>query len=265
MSKVVKVEKLEVVKPTGKVPTLSSGGDMAAAKHLGKLFTDANTGMRRIIAAGIFAWELKDKLNHGEFGPWLAAHCPQLATVHSETGRPQPSRALSGYMELTKGVMESIGFKTVEKFIGEISSVAAEAKLSGGRFLLCPEKKVPAALKEARENIFALVDGKSQRALFLEFKQAEDGADGLKKKKGRLKGQGGASAKQRADAAEQERLERLEGNEAWVLSFEAEANERADDTHLGDPKFPDDMKARALAAAELLVNFLRPRVQCKKV
>ena len=35
---------------------LISGNDAAAAKQLNKLFTEAQNGMRRVVALGLFAW-----------------------------------------------------------------------------------------------------------------------------------------------------------------------------------------------------------------
>ena len=80
---------VEVLKPV-KVAlnaTLKGGNDALAAKQLNKLFTEAQNGMRRVIALGLFAWEIKEgQLKHGEFGAWLAEHCPKLATQISHYG-----------------------------------------------------------------------------------------------------------------------------------------------------------------------------------
>lgn len=229
-----KSKKLEVLAPvkTANNAVLKGGGDAAAAKQLNKLYTDAQNGMRRVIALGLFAWELKEtKLKHSEFGAWLAAHCPKLATAHTVTGRPEASRALRGYMDLTKSVLESVGYSTIEKFQNTIGKCANDAHLGGGKMLLIADKKVPEDLREVRNKIFDLVDGKTQRSLFLEFKQADE--DSHKPKKGRLKGQGGASAEQRAAHAAAEEEARLAGieisageNAAWLL-------ENSDDKNLG--------------------------------
>ena len=206
-----KVTEVEVLKPVKLAlnANLKGGGDAAAAKQLNKLYTEAQTGMRRIVALGLFAWELKEtKLKHGEFGTWLAEHCPKLAAVDSVTGKVRPSRALSGYMDLTKNVLESVGFDTVEKYL----AVAAEfpSALSGGKFLLVSDKKAPDSVKPLREKIFELVDGKTQRALFSQFKQAEEDDEGQPKvHRGRLKGQGGATAAQRAAAQQAEEEGRI--------------------------------------------------------
>lgn len=216
-----------------KVPMLKSGGDAANAKQLGKLFADAQNGMRRIVALGLFAWELKEsQLKHGEFGAWLAAHCPKLAT-ENEQGKPRPSRALQGYMELTKGVLETVGFPTVEKFLGTVKS-ANNALLNGGKFLLIADKKVPEDIKPLRKKIFALVDGKTQRSLFMEFKQAEDDEDGNpKKKRGQLKGSKGLTKEQREAAKLREEQERIEDLEQGMVEHGDWLDEWADDKNGG--------------------------------
>ena len=64
---------LEIVK----APSVKIGNDAELGKHLMKLFTDAQNGMRRVVAFGLFAWEIKEtKLKHGQWGPWLAENAP---------------------------------------------------------------------------------------------------------------------------------------------------------------------------------------------
>ena len=190
---------------------LKTGDDAATAKQLNKLFTEAQNGMRRVIALGLFAWQVKEtQLKHGEFGAWLATHCPKLATLDA-MGKPHASRALRGYMELTKNVLEGVGFSTIEKYLDEAAKFSGNKSLNHGGFLLIADKKVPESVKPLREKICQLVDGKTQRQLFLEFKQADE--DDNKPKRGRLKGSSGLTKEMREKAAaraEQERINELE-------------------------------------------------------
>ena len=213
---------VEVLPPVA-APKLYDGSDQAAAKQLNKMFTEAQTGMRKIIALGLFAWEIKEsKLKHGEFGSWLAANCPKLVTIHSVTGKPMASRALNGYMELTKNVLESCGVPTIENYLETVAKSANDADLKPGQFLLIADKKVPESVREVRDKICAVVDGKTQRALFMEFKQADE--DEAKPKVGRLKGSTGLTKEMRelaAQKAEEERLttlaEETAETTAWLL------------------------------------------------
>ncbi len=258
---------VEVVKPA-KLPAanLKSGNDAAAAKQLNKLFTEAQNGMRRVVALGLFAWEIKEgQLKHGEFGAWLAEHCPKLATIDTVTQKAKPSRALQGYMELTKNVLESCGCPTIEKYLATIAKCANDAHLKPGQFLLIADKKVPETLAPMREKIFELVDGKTQRSLFLEFKQCEE--DSETPKRGRLKGSTGLTKEQRelaAQRAEEERLAELEEQTkettAWLL-------QNADAKNLGmiDSKALEKLQAAAQTASGFITRLLDARSASRTV
>lgn len=226
---------LEVVKPVPKmanIAILKSGDDAATAKQLTKLFGEAQNGMRRVVALGLFAWEIKERqLKHGQFGAWLAVHCPKLATVDEKTGKAFSSRALRGYMDLTKSVLESVGFKTIGKYLDEAEQFAGVKNLKHGGFLLLADKKVPDSARPLRDKICELVDGKTQRQLFLEFKQSDDEG---KKKIGRLKGQGGATKAQRANAAERETQERITEKTLKAEEIADWLLEMSDDKGLGE-------------------------------
>lgn len=203
-----------IVKPAAKslAPSLIDGHDKDAAKQLTKLFTDAQTGMRRIVALGLFAWELKEsRLKHGQFGPWLAAHCPKLVRTDAATTKAKPSAALSSYMELTKGVLENVGF-TIEKYLAHISNSHEMGICHGGKYLLLADKKLPKEVLPLKEKICDLIDGKTKKQLFSEFKQAEEDSTGkAKPKRGNLSGRG-CTREDRANAAaiaEQEEITAL--------------------------------------------------------
>lgn len=257
-----KLQAVEILKPAKLAPAanLKSGNDAAAAKQLNKLFTEAQNGMRRVVALGLFAWEIKEgQLKHGEFGAWLAEHCPKLATINSITGKPVASRALSGYMELTKNVLESCGCPSIEKYLATVAKFADDANLKPGQFLLIADKKVPESLAPMREKIFELVDGKTQRSLFLEFKQCEE--DSETPKRGRLKGSTGLTKEQRelaAQRAEEERLAELEEQTKettkWLM-------ENADAKNLGmmDSKVLVKLQDAAQTASGFITRLMESR------
>jgi hypothetical protein len=236
---------------------LKGGDDTLTAKQLNKLFADAQTGMRKIVALGLFAWEIKERqLKHGEFGAWLAQHCPKLATADSVTGKPRASRALSGYMDLTKSVLENVGFDTIEKYLDEAEKFSGVKSLKHGGFLLMADKKVPDSVKPLREKICELVDGKTQRSLFSEFKQAEEDAEGnAKPKKGRVKGCAGTTAEQRAAAEEAVQAAALE-------ELGISAVEHADWLMLmadakGAGTLDASIRSRLQEACEVMLGFLK--------
>ncbi|MGH9591706.1 MAG: hypothetical protein ACRD5L_01350, partial [Bryobacteraceae bacterium] len=115
-------------------------------------------------------------------------------------------------------------------------------------------------VKPLREKICALIDGKTQRQLFLEFKQADEDSD--KPKRGRLKGSSGLTKEQRERAAaraEQERLMELEeqaGETAdWLL-------ENADAKNAGTL---DGKALKKLAdACDTMAGFIRRTLEARK-
>jgi hypothetical protein len=216
---------VEVVKPAKPlvVPKLKSGDDAAVAKELVSRYAEAQTGMRRIIALGLFAWEIKEtQLKHGEWGPWLAANTPELSRNDAGTGRPKASAALTNYMSLTRGVLEKSGLPTINKYLATIAKFPRDGNLNHGQFLLIADKKVPDVIKPLRDKICALVDGKTQNQLFLEFKQADDDDEGARAKRGRLKGSSGLTKEQReraAQRAEEQRIVELEEDTRETTGF----------------------------------------------
>lgn len=180
------------------------------ADKLGVLYDDAQNGMRKIIALGLACWHIKEKeLKHGEFGAWLQAHQPKLCRLDSATGKPKATSQLNGYMELAKGALEKVGIPTLEKYFATVAKFPTIGNMPSGGFLILHDKSVPPEAQPLREKLCALVDGKTQYALFTEFKQAVDDGEGVKKQHGRLPGSGGATKEQRANAAELEAQERI--------------------------------------------------------
>lgn len=259
MSKIVELEVVSNSKRAGNLkpaPKLKSGNDEVVAKQLGKFFADAQNGMRRIVALGLFAWELKEtQLKHGEFGAWLEAHAPKLCTPDDKTGKAKPSRALSGYMALTKNVLESVGFPTINKYLGHISNSQTMRICHDGKFLLLPDKKIPAEVKPLRDKICSLIDGKSQRQLFLEFKQAEEDDDGnAKVKRGQLKGSKGLTKEQREAAKLREEQERIEDLELASDDTVKWLEKNCDDKNVG--AISEKKAARLLEAVQYAQDYL---------
>lgn len=124
--------------------------DGAAAERLRELYDDAQNGMRRVIALGMYCFELQESnLKHGEFGPWVEKHCPQISY-----------RSIRNYMQLTKGVLDACGVQ-----IGSALPIC-----HGGEILLLPDAQIPDESRKLRGQICELIDGKTQRQLLLEFK-----------------------------------------------------------------------------------------------
>lgn len=162
------------------IPTLPKGNDAAVAEQLHKLVTEANDGLRRILAAGFFIECIAGELRHGQLGPWLEAHCPHV-----------DERTVRRWRDLARNVAEAAKVKT------DTMSVL-DGPWAGGNFLTLPTDELPNELSEARARIDDVINGKTAKQLCLEFKQFEDG----KVKVGRLKGQGGREADRPATPSE---------------------------------------------------------------
>jgi hypothetical protein len=245
MSKKQKTETAVAIVPAKpvKVPVLKTGDDAEVATNFKTLFEGAQNGLRAVVAFGIYAEEVKlTKLKHGQFKDWLAGTLPDISY-----------RSVASYMQLASSVLEACGVKSLKGFFKSAACCTFE---HSGLLLTAPEKECNEKAVEIRAKVFSLIDGKSARQMFAEFKQAEEDEDGnVKSKRGRLKGQGGASAAQRAkakaltEAAEIEALElKAEEVVAWI-------DENCDDKHFG--QMSDTWREKLLERGELLVSYLK--------
>lgn len=176
------------------------------ADRLDELNTQAQAARRVDVALGLYCFELKEiYLQPKTFGRWLAENRPHLAEKNN-AGCWTPSKSLETAMYLAKSALENCNYKIgdyielLEKRMSHAGDIRDSRQL-----MLLPDAKLPEEFKELREQIFALVDGKSQRQLISEFRQVEDG----KVKRGRLKNSPGCTKEMRANAEELERQERI--------------------------------------------------------
>ena len=191
----------------------------AAVSQLKTLHTEAQIGLRKVVALGLFCFELKEvHLKHGQFGPWLQECAPELCKLHSKSKAPHPSSVLARSMSLTEGVLKAVG-GSVRGALAKLNphqtglSYPPQGGIChGGELLLLSNDQVPEAAKQLHGKICSMIDGKTAKQLFFEFKQAEEDSQGnTKPKVGRLKGQGGATKDQRAaKAATDAQAEKLE-------------------------------------------------------
>lgn len=129
--------------------TRGTFNDTAAATRLVELYDEARNGLRRVVALGLFCFEIKAHIKHGEFQQWLKEHCADVGF-----------KSLEAYMTLTKNVLEGCGC--------QISSALGICQ--GGEILLLPDAEVPTESRKLRSQICDIIDGKTQRQLMLEFK-----------------------------------------------------------------------------------------------
>jgi hypothetical protein len=162
------------------IPTLPKGNDTEVAAKLQALVSEANDGLKRILAAGFFIECIAGELKHGQLGPWLAAHCPQVTW-----------QTVNRWRDLARNVAQVAGVKLNIVF-------NLEGSFEGGNFLTLPTDELPNELSEARARIEEVIAGKTAKQLHFEFKQTENG----KVKVGRLKGDGGREPERPATPSE---------------------------------------------------------------
>jgi hypothetical protein len=165
--------------------------DQMHADRLEEMNIATQQGRRAEVALGLYCYEIKDYLNHSEFGPWLAKWKPNLARKHSKSKCWQPNYSLDSAMRMAKSAVESTG-ATITAFLESVKS--SNPRVSGishcGELLLLND--VPKPLAALRESICEKIDGKSKYQIISAFKQVDDFADGSTGvKRGRKSGEGG--------------------------------------------------------------------------
>lgn len=230
------------------IPSLKTGDDAEVLQTFRHLFQNAQNGLRAVVAFGLYAWSVKLlKLKHGQFGDWVKGNY--------ETGKEDAIsyRSVRAHMNMTRSALEAAGIKSVENFL-KTKLAAVLPNSHSGDFLLLPDAKIPIEIKPLREKIFSIIDGKSARQLFAEFKQSEDDeSDFPKAKRGRLKGQGGASKEQREAAAAREEKARVEAIELEVDDFCSWIDKNTDAK--GIPVINQKAFQKLRERARLLVDF----------
>ncbi len=204
-------------------------------KTLRALYKDAQTGLRRVVAFGLYCFNVKAALPHGQFLPWLKTHCPDIAP-----------RTVSSYTQLTSNVLDACGIKVADYL--QIGSTLPICR--NGKFLLMAEKKVPEAVKSLREKICSLVDGKSQRQLLLEFTQVDEDNQ---PKRGQLKGSKGLTKEQRLNARQREHAAFIAELKVRLNNLGDDCDELADAKHAGEP----EVKTEAAELLPKVENFFR--------
>lgn len=226
------------------VPSLKYGNDAEIAHQFTNKFADAQGALQRVLAFGVFAAHIKyNCLKHGQFGGWVTAVCG-----------PQAYRSVRSYLNLTENVLKACGIKSLKT---QVSKWQPLPFCHRGEFLLPNPEQIPAEVKPLREKVLALIENKTQRQLFFEFKQAEeDLQDTVKPKRGNPSGKGNPKETREAAALRKEKELRAEDE----LRAEETADwlkEISDDSRLGHPEFDPKVRARLQKSMETCLGYLR--------
>jgi hypothetical protein len=146
--------------PTSLAAASATDDDCQAAQTLRRLAAESPADLRKTVALGLAAWELKElRLQHGEWGVWLADHVPTLCRPDSATGKPKAVTRLLQHMELAKNVLACAGFPSLEEYFATIAELNEPNVCAGARYLLLPETQVPPAVRPLRRRLRTLLDG----------------------------------------------------------------------------------------------------------
>jgi hypothetical protein len=200
------------------IPALLTGDDQAATEHFISLYHEAQNGLRRVVAFGLYAWFIKICcLKRSQFLPWADA-------ISQQHGLSR--RSIQRHMELTKSVLKACGVGQVKPLLlGWQTQMRQAWHISHcGEILLLPDAEVPKEVRPLREKICTIIDGKSAQQLFFQFKQTEEDEDGNERpKRGNLTGKGNPkaqreAAKLRLSKAEVKALElKAKHTTRWIL------------------------------------------------
>jgi hypothetical protein len=225
------------------VPTLKTGDDAKVAAKLTELHGQAQNAMRTIGGFALYCFQIKFcALKHGQWLPWLEANCPGL-----------PARSVTAYMSLTESALRSCGVKKIKPWIMALSAQIGSALpiCHSGELLLLPEAPVPEKLAKVRQKFFDVVDGKSMRQLFAEFKQVDENG---RPKRGNLSGRGNPKRQRdRAKMSAEER--RIDDMEIKAVEATEWLLEVADDKHLG--LIDEQIRRKLLDALDTTAGYVR--------
>ena len=221
-----------------------------AATELNRDFAEVSglslTAARRRVYLGLKFIAVKEcgkadgSIPHGRFGPWLKANCPEI-----------PWTTINNYIAEAKSAAERMGWQ---------NSQFGNFETAPHRLLEAPKEDASKAQEKERQLLLDLVDGKGKFRPVTLYKQVEEAGDvgDAVVKRGRRKGEGGASKEQRARARELSETERLE----WLHIRAAEVtdwlHEVADVKGIGmlhNPQF--ELLLRALETALSLGKQVR--------
>jgi len=221
-------------------PTLKIVDDAQAANRLRELVKDADDGFRRVVKVGLYIEWIAANLKHGQLMPWLAAHAPEVS-----------ERTIYNWRSLAKNLCEWAGLKFAS---------LANLQVSGDKLLDCPKDELSPQLAKARDKMEqALSESSSakQLFLFLGFKQGEiNPSTGYPSaKRGRAKGEGGATREQRARHKIKLREMDLVERQHRIKNIGEACEALAEDAGLIDPEIADE-RAAALPQIAKLYHLL---------
>jgi hypothetical protein len=147
-----KAELVTSINVDGQIATEIKTAFAAAHEALGRT-------MRKIAACGALMLWQKAQVKHGEFGPWLRAHCFDGIEDKEFEAR---WRTANNWMQSAQALVDVLQIRNT------VSNLPLHQLLQTDRTALSAEQQ------EVQDKIFTFLDGKSQRQLMLAWKEEKD-------------------------------------------------------------------------------------------
>lgn len=193
--------------------SLKNGSDKVVAERLKAMHSELSGFATKSFLFGIYAHYIKEvELKHSQFGPWLQQNAPELSRLDSKTQQPKATSSLTRHLDFAKEVVEAFGI-SLTTALQRIKAVTEGKFPTAGNFsrLLIEDTDAAKKIIPKHEELVELLANNSRRQVVHTLVQMEEDDNGVeKRKRGRLKGQGGATKEQREAAAAREERERLE-------------------------------------------------------
>lgn len=205
--------------------SLKNGNDKIVADQLKAMHSELSGFATKSFLFGIYGHYIKEvELPKNQFGEWLQQHAPELCRLDTKTQKPKATSSLSRHLDFSREVIGAFGL-SLTSALQKIKALTKGSFPTVGNVshLLIEDKETAVKVIPKHEELISLLANNSRRQVVHTLVQMEEDDNGVeKRKKGRLKGQGGASKEQREAAAvreERERLESIQGKADETTEF----------------------------------------------
>ena len=170
---------------------------------------------------------------HGQFGPWLEAHCPML-----------PRSTAGDWITQGKSALDLLRWQNSE---------IRNFETPPHRLLAMPPDDLNGVEKERQKKLLVVIEQQKQFRALTRYTQVELKDDATVPRRGQLKGSKGLTKEQRLAANQKERGATIANLKQRIEDHGNDADELADAKHVGDP----EVRAEALALLPKVANLVR--------
>ncbi|MEK9753260.1 MAG: hypothetical protein VW338_08630 [Rhodospirillaceae bacterium] len=160
---------LEVVPPAQAL-------ELAAAERINAAYADAQQSagqaIRKVVVCGLMLLEQKHVLSHGDFGPWLAEHCPRIShkTACAWMNTARAVNTLLAEIQprgfLPHDAEPKVKFAAGDHLPPGVNPLSGKIAL----YEALSMEDAPDTIARIQAAVFALVDGSSQKQLVMQLK-----------------------------------------------------------------------------------------------